>query len=792
MRRRRPSSGGLFSAGRPVLIILMTLAMILGPLAAGLAGAVPSYADETPSDADTAAETTGDAQPADNADKSDAAGTATLTLETASATVAADAGYQAKLTVTNGTDATLAAGTVSAFINDQYVFASSLLMQDWAEGKAQIDTPRSLGQAQVSELAPGASQTVEVSADADSLRDAFNSWGPKPVLFSYTAGAASGGAGADGADAGNADAAASGRQEASATLHTFVTRDRDSDISPAQTPAINMVVAMPLTVSGWQMDEDSTQSLFDKGTLPEGVSDVTRTVTPTENAMRQGKRLAALASAHPHIQAVADSTFVSLVGGAQTAAALQPDGFDISTYGQLSNLPWTAAGMDMNAWKADRAQAQTQSKDGGTAANGTDADNNAATKPTIAWQGAADWTMSGLSVAHNQGYGTVVAESGFDPAYPDAVSTSKTTVSTASGDVTVLVAQKELSTLAQGHATSSQATCEATAAGQINRFIAQAALYQMERPYESRTLLVSLKDASAPDAVDTIMTTLEQSSWVSLSSLQDLLAADTDETNAYALESEDTTTIDDQTAETIGAQVRTLAANGTQLKSFASSVLDVAPSDSAAASGTTNDPGALARQDASDTKAKTSATAIGWTDMLSAIHTHLARMSMSIATGADATLASADGRFVQQLYNGVSLVRTDSISTVSETGSMPITVSNRLPYAVKVVVSADTDSDSIVVSDGDGSTGNQKTVSVAAHGETQVTFPLRIISTGTATATFSLLDRDGKSFGEPTMSNVHSVLRISDMSGTAILVLAGILGVLGLWRQFHRKKDPDQ
>jgi len=35
-------------------------------------------------------------------------------------------------------------------------------------------------------------------------------------------------------------------------------------------------------------------------------------------------------------------------------------------------------------------------------------------------------------------------------------------------------------------------------------------------------------------------------------------------------------------------------------------------------------------------------------------------------------------------------------------------------------------------------------------------------------------------------------LQISDKTGFIIIGIAVLLGALGLWRQFHRKKDPDE
>ena len=88
---------------------------------------------------------------------------------------------------------------------------------------------------------------------------------------------------------------------------------------------------------------------------------------------------------------------------------------------------------------------------------------------------------------------------------------------------------------------------------------------------------------------------------------------------------------------------------------------------------------------------------------------------------------------------------------------MPVTISNSHPYPVTVKVSSLTNSMQIVTSRFD-------TVEVPAHGEAQVAFTIRVATS----------------------------LQISDKSGFIIIGIAVLLGALGLWRQFHRKKDPDE
>ena len=125
------------------------------------------------------------------------------------------------------------------------------------------------------------------------------------------------------------------------------------------------------------------------------------------------------------------------------------------------------------------------------------------------------------------------------------------------------------------------------------------------------------------------------------------------------------------------------------------------------------------------------------------------------------------------------------MNVVSETAKMPVTISNSHPYPVKVKVSSLTDSMQIVTSRFD-------TVQVPPHGEAQVAFTIRVSTSGTANATISLFDRNGAAFGATQVTHITSALQISDKSGFVIIGFAVLLGAVGLWRQFNRKKDPDE
>ena len=192
-------------------------------------------------------------------------------------------------------------------------------------------------------------------------------------------------------------------------------------------------------------------------------------------------------------------------------------------------------------------------------------------------------------------------------------------------------------------------------------------------------------------------------------------------------------------------------------------------------------------QDANDT-ASHSNDPTQWIGSLLALHDDMALRSMSGSPQPTATrkaMVKATKTLASDLLNGVRINPSESISVFSESAKMPITVSNDLPYAVSVQVNSLTDSMQIV-------TSRTADIDIPSHSDAQVTFTIRVSTSGSSTAHVSLTDREGNSFGNTQDTAITSVMRISDASGFIIIGFAVLLGIIGLWRQFHRKKDPDE
>lgn len=421
-----------------------------------------------------------------------------LSINSSTAVLTDTSGYHLNATVTNTTGQEIPAGTLTLAMNAFYTFVSRNDIQDWSEGNGRIPTPQSVGQADVPALQPGASANVSIDADAhqESLA-AINSWGPKPVLLSYSA-----------------------NGTPLAQSHTFVTRTGAGLHTPS-TPALHITVAQPLAANGWTTDSKLLGQLVDEGGISS--SKLAKIAMPSKDDDARLKSLQQTFAKHDMLQVVGDPTYLQAMAmPTRVDGITQPALFDMTAYSAMNNAPaYSAAGINDRQWSAAKARKTYQSALGDSNADIT----------AYAWQGNGNWTLQALTKARQQGYGTVIATHDFEEDDAATVRTGKTVVSTDAGDITVLSAQNVLSGLAQGKATSDDANAdsEGTTAGRLARFVAQSAFYQMEQPYAERNLLVCLNEDSDPSVVDALMSDIEQSPWLNLTDLATLKDADISE-----------------------------------------------------------------------------------------------------------------------------------------------------------------------------------------------------------------------------------------------------------------------
>lgn len=610
--------------------------------------------------------------------------------------------------------------------------------------------------------------------------------------------------------------ASSGDSGTAGTAGTAVGTDGANGTNSSESADANNGAA-----SSTQPNANTNATTQSEGSTTDENTDDTHALTVSSQSAAWAKAVAQIAQQHPSLQVVSDPAYASALAiPPSSQAVMQPAAFDMTMYSAVNNSQsYASAGLEESMWSAQRAQSMYNQATGSTL-----------NLPTIAWQGQAQWTSASLAQAKRLGYNAVVAQDGYsvDDNGEGIVRTGVLHAATDAGDITILSVQDVLSSLAQGHATSQEADGEATQAGRIARFMAQSAFYQMEQPYTDRTLVVSLGCSAQSQDVAAIATALEQASWLRLTSLHETL--DT----APSVSAEETQAmVDAQSAQQAAPNEQQQAdisntANALSTLSQARADINrlgsaIVVSDQEASQSGKEDAQSLARQDATNAS-ETKATQ--WHAQLLDFERDLALRALSLkanqtfhteqsaensentkATGVDASkidanksdankqeasnvtnrayLAQTAIDFAQSLLNSVHISPTDRITVVTETATMPVTVRNDLPFAVRISVLSSTDAMTIV-------TSRSQQVLIPARGDTQTTFDIRVSTSSSATATLHMADRNGTPFGNVQKTSITSTLQISDMSGIAIIVFAIALGILGLWRQFHRVKDPDE
>lgn len=688
-----------------------------------------------------------------------------LHIEEITPVITDTSGFAVRATIENHGAAAVEHARLAVRTNAQYNFISRSDVQAWAEGTAMIPTPDELLMIDVGTVETDGARTVhgELHADAAQLQ-ALTAWGPRPLALELI--------GEDGDPL-----------PGTTPLQTFLTRSQ-AGLHGERTPAINLTVAMPLTSHSWQANTAVTDRLLSSGSSGVRPSDA---VTLGADDVRALKAKDELAARFGHLQIVGDPLVLRAIGTPHVQAISQPGMFDVTTYARMGDAgAYTRAGINDQAWRAETGVNLLRSALG----------DERAQARAIAWQGEGSWTMQALDTARAQGYETVVATRDF-ALQDDATATTETYhVPTDHGEVTVLTAQSTLSTLAQQRPTSAQASAEQTDAGRLQRLIAQSAFYQMEQPYESRSLLVCLGESANSAFVTSLMTALGSASWVHLASLDELAAAEP---------AIGPSLMPDLINQVVGQQMpavssalealNALARSRDDIERFNTSILVTgqpaqapdgsAPSASPQESGEAGAKASPSAAPSASAQPDARLSADAWAQYLLQAHDAFALPALSPHASARAAMVTGARRFTDTLLGRITLVPSGSLNVVSETASMPVTVSNKLPYPISVRVSSLTDSMEIV-------TSRLSDVDVGPNSEAQTSFVVRVSTSGTTVAREQLLDRHDKPFGAVQQTTITSSLQLSDKSGIAIIAIAVVLGLLGLWRQFHRKKDPDE
>lgn len=721
-----------------------------------------------------------------------------LKLISSTSLLKAGGGYQLTATVTNTSSVDIGEGRLSVYTNSRYSFPNSDSLQQWAQGASRIPTPQLLGSVIVPALKAGESTTVSVSADPSSpILQYMRAWGAKPVDIRYTA------------------------QKTDHTdficqdLYTFLTRT-NTDTPAKNLPKIKMVFALPeLAGADTGANRESKKANKDfihnllQGNSPLAVKNLSRSSVNKSVSTDKLNRLlyaASVTKKFSFVQALIDPSLSEASSSKksprvnlQTAGLLQPYGLNVSLLSETGLSQWKKSGLKEQSWNAHQARQL--------------ADNSrnpllspAASLPLIAWQGShSTWSSAGLARVKGQGYEAVAADRGFTDSRDSAVHTGKLTVPTTNGNITVLTAQEQLSKLASGSATSSTALAETSSAGRINRFIAQSAFYETEAPYEERILLVALKDKqtqASHAATAALLTRVLRCPWIEQTNLQTLLKAN----SHYSLQEAAAMAQANRMGKADQAALRSyqeaaaeLASARKRLTFFTSTVL--VPSTKGGNSTASNAQGLSQGKAQSNSLATSHGYTLEnssvWSSALETVFDSYAQRTLS-SGGIDKGYSSAAQYLVSSLYQTIQLAPPGSVNTVSNKASLPLTINNSLPFAVKIGIRGQVQQ-ALAVNTGI-SIEPLKSLIIHAHDDQQATLVISAEGGRTAKATIYLTNAEGAPLGNKVTTTITGTISVNDVTGYALIGLALVLAVLGLYRQVRRMirsanrsgKDPQQ
>lgn len=763
--------------------------------------------------------------------------TAELSLQKMTAVITDSSGWEADVTVKNTSSVTLPAGTLSASISPSTIQAATDA-QNWADGQNILGTPLPLAEQSVPRLRAGASRTIHLSADKNNQSlQAIRSWGAKPVLLAYAAG-----------PSGTVATVQTFATRSHAGLHlhenppitltfalpfvsndwqtspTALTRLITSSRASAQISSLpDQQIARLRQVAGIVVAHPFVQTVIDPATfalVEESTSAATSSAKPhSSHSGRSKGSSSSKASAKSGKSTTSTNTGTAdgKTGNTQTrsgsttrhstsiapvlpashlTARMQPYLFDIPASRAFQDKRWREAGITSNEWSAQAANPLS------------DTVSPQESLQPIAWENVEPWDSASLATAVKQGYSTVISESALPSVRGANQHTGRIVIATTNGNATVLIAQHELSSLASGSHTSTRAQAENTDAGRLARFAAESSIYEAEQPYIARNLLVSFGRAAKPTLMQKIANLLPSCDWIRTGTLGNLEAGktgtDLDKTghenvdsSAFILNAaEEEATAGNGAASnrartspatrraSIGKALAILASTRSSINRVGSSILDPSALKEQTDKGNTDNPQNLAKQNAQQA-AENRVTAHEWLDKLRQAHHQLALTAIANRSPATSPEVKTARDFAHRLLTAVRLMPPDHVNIFSQSARMPVTVRNSLPFAVRVRVAAETNLIATSI------TPSQK-VHAMANAETQANFTITSIGWSQTQASFRLVDNKGKFFGTTKSAMIYSQLSLGDTSGYALIALAVVLGIVGLWRQFHVKKDPNQ
>ncbi|MEU2198622.1 DUF6049 family protein [Isoptericola sp. NPDC019482] len=662
-------------------------------------------------------------------------GEATVEL-VSSAPVLAAPGSTVTLTlqVTNGTDTVLDGAQLDLGVAWRPVTSREDLAA-WADDGGTSTAGSRQDGAAVDRLAPGDSTRVTMELEVDVLGlSAENPWGPREMSVALTRG----------------DATLD-------VVHTFLlfapAGDAPDPVSVSVAAPVTGPAVDPLDPDGYDLALGTATA--DGGRLTRLLDAAAVTGSSPGMSLAVDPALVAAAAATGDEDAQAWAT--RLTG----APAVGDDDADAATSASLtsSTLRTAATGEpadvavlpgydpDLAAVAhAEPSRADVAAATGGEAALGSAWQRPEGWDLTLAWpDGRPD--VATLSAGREASVDQVVVADGLAPD-DGAAASARTAVETPSGKVPALVADAGLSSALTTLTDDTDAPTAAEASTRVLADAALVALQQAESGQEDLHLLAALPRDWSPDPalVGAVLGALDEASWADVVPLSETVAAPASRVQRD----------DPARGERAGRSKGELAPSSVRR------LLD-AHRDLAAFSTVASDPVELSGD---------------------ADQALVAPLAVAARTEREARDRAVDLAVEQAdaLQQGIGVADRSNVTLVSDTGKLPVTVSNDLPVDATVTVVLRPDASRLVVE-------SRPTVVVPAGTATNVHVPVRAIGSGDVTVQVEVLAPSGTVVAGPTSFSLR-VRAGWETAGTAVVaVLVALLFLGGIWRTVRRGRS---
>ncbi|MFC7879567.1 DUF6049 family protein [Isoptericola sp. NPDC057391] len=674
-------------------------------------------------------------------------GQATVELVSSAPTLAAP-GSTVTLTarVTNGTDAALDGAALDLGVSWRPLTSREDLAA-WADDDG-TSTAATQNEEPVDRLAPGDSAQVTMELDVDALGlSAENPWGPREMSVALT----QGGSTLD-------------------VVHTFLLFAPEGD---APDP-VSVSVTAPVT--GPAVDPLD----------PDGYDQELATATATGGRLTRLLDAAAVTGTSPGMSLAVDPALVSAAAGSDeegsrawatrltgapaagdadagaTDDAATDDGAASASLTSTTGAGTASAaatgrpadvavlpGYDPDlaaVAHADPSRADVAATTGGEAALGAAWQRPDGWGLTLAWpEGRPD--VATLAAGRDAPVDQVVVADGLAPA--DGVAASaRTAVDTPSGKVPALVADDGLSAAFTALTDEADAPSAAEASTRVLADAALVALQQQESGQEDLHLLAALPRGWSPDPalVGTVLAALHDASWADVVPLSETVAAPASRVPRD----------DPARGERAGRSDGELAPSA--VRRLLDSHRDLAAFSTVAA-----DPVELSGD---------------------ADQALVAPLAVAARTEPDARDRAVDLAVEQSeaLQDGIGVADRSNVTLVSDTGKLPVTVSNELPVDATVTVVLRPDASRLVVE-------SRPTVVVPAGTSSNVHVPVRAIGSGDVDLQVEVLAPSGTVVAGPTSFSLR-VRAGWETAGTAVVAaLVALLFLGGIWRTVRRGRS---